>query len=135
MNKPIRLPIVYRKSKSFDGHESLRKASGIEQNRCMESTGTGGWNRQQTIGGTGRNAEADLKDLIRVMVKALVDAPERVVVTEKKGDNTLVIEVRVAEGDLGKVIGRKGRTAQAMRIILTGTSSKMKRRCVLAIVE
>jgi predicted RNA-binding protein YlqC (UPF0109 family) len=75
-----------------------------------------------------------MKELIEVMVKALVDAPEEVAVTEKKGEHTCVIEVRVAKGDVGRVIGKKGRTAEAMRIILTGISTKMRRRCVLEIV-
>jgi predicted RNA-binding protein YlqC (UPF0109 family) len=78
---------------------------------------------------------ADMKELIEVMAKALVDAPEEVVVTEKKGQHTSLIELRVAKGDIGKVIGKDGRTAQSMRIILAGASTKLRRRSVLEIVD
>jgi len=76
-----------------------------------------------------------MKELVEVMAKALVDAPEEVAVTEKKGQHTSVIELRVAKGDVGKVIGKKGRTAEAMRTIVAGASTKMRRRCVLEIVD
>jgi hypothetical protein len=76
-----------------------------------------------------------MKELIEVMAKALVDAPEEVTVTENKGDRTSVFELRVAKGDVGKVIGKEGRTAESMRIILTAASTKLRRRCVLEIVD
>jgi hypothetical protein len=76
-----------------------------------------------------------MKELIEVMAKALVDAPEQVTVMENKGDQTSVFELRVAKGDVGKVIGKEGRTAQSMRIILGAASAKLKRRCVLEIVD
>ena len=76
-----------------------------------------------------------MKDLIEVMAKALVDAPEEVAVTESKGEHTSVFELRVARGDMGKVIGKKGRTAQSMRIILAAASTKLRRRSVLEIVD
>ncbi len=76
-----------------------------------------------------------MKELVEVMAKALVDAPEEVAVTEKKGQQTSMIELRVAKGDVGKVIGKKGRTVEAMRIIVAGASTKMRRRCVLEIVN
>ena len=76
-----------------------------------------------------------MKDLIEVMAKALVDAPEEVAVTESKGEHTSVFELRVAKGDVGKVIGKEGRTAQSMRIILGAASAKLKRRSVLEIVD
>ena len=76
-----------------------------------------------------------MKELIEVMAKALVDAPEEVVVTEKKSEHTSVIELKVAKGDIGKVIGKKGRMAEAMRTILTGTCTKLRKRCVLEIVD
>ncbi len=60
-----------------------------------------------------------IKDLIRVIAQALVDDPEGVDVTEIKAQQTLVLELRVSKEDLGKVIGKKGRTAQAMRTILS----------------
>ena len=76
-----------------------------------------------------------MKQLIDVMAKALVDAPEEVAVTENKGEHTSVFELRVARGDVGKVIGKEGRTAQSMRIILAAASAKLRRRCVLEIVD
>ena len=76
-----------------------------------------------------------MKELIEVMVKALVDAPEEVVVTETKGQHTSVFELRVARGDMGKVIGKQGRMAESMRIILAGASTKLRRRSVLKIVD
>ena len=76
-----------------------------------------------------------MKDLIEIMAKALVDAPEEVAVTESKGEHTSVFELRVAKGDVGKVIGKEGRTAQSMRIILGAASAKLKKRCVLEIVD
>ena len=76
-----------------------------------------------------------MKDLIAYIAKALVDKPEEVVVTEKDGEQVTIIELRVAKEDLGKVIGKRGRTAEAMRTILTGASAKLKRRCVLELLE
>jgi len=58
-----------------------------------------------------------MKELIEVMAKALVDAPEEVVITETKGQHTSIFELRVARGDVGKVIGKDGRTAQSMRTV------------------
>ncbi len=76
-----------------------------------------------------------MKKLIEVMAKALVDAPEEVAVKETKGQHTSIFELKVAKGDVGKVIGKDGRTAQSMRIILAAASTKLKRRCVLEIVD
>ena len=76
-----------------------------------------------------------MKQLIEVMAKALVDAPEEVAVSENKGEHTSVFELRVARGDVGKVIGKEGRMAQSMRIILAAASAKLRRRCVLEIVD
>ena len=76
-----------------------------------------------------------MNKLIEVMAKSLVDAPEEVVVTEKKGVHTSMFVLRVARGDAGKVIGKDGQTAQAMRTILEAASAKLKRRCVLEIVD
>jgi predicted RNA-binding protein YlqC (UPF0109 family) len=76
-----------------------------------------------------------MKELIEIMAKALVDAPEEVVVAENKGEHTSVFELRVAKGDVGKVIGKSGRTAGSMRIILAAASTKLKRRSVLEIVD
>lgn len=76
-----------------------------------------------------------LKDIIEYMAKALVDDPEAVQVTEIEGEITSVIELRVSKSDLGKVIGKEGRTAKAMRTILTAASTKIKKRAVLEIIE
>ncbi len=76
-----------------------------------------------------------MKELVEYIAKALVDHPEDVVVTEISGERTSVIELAVAKDDLGKVIGKQGRTAKAMRTILTAASTKINKRSVLEIVE
>jgi len=76
-----------------------------------------------------------MKDLIEFIAKALVDKPEEVVVTEIEGEQTSVIELKVAKEDLGKVIGKQGRTARAMRTILSASSTKLRKRSVLEILE
>lgn len=73
--------------------------------------------------------------MIETMSKALVDKPEEVSVNEITGEKTTVYELKVAPGDLGKVIGREGKTAQAMRTILSAAGTKMGKRCVLEILE
>ena len=76
-----------------------------------------------------------MKDLISYIAQALVDHPDQVDVQEIKAQQTLVLELRVAKEDLGKVIGKKGRTAQAMRTILSCASAKEQKRVILEIVE
>jgi len=76
-----------------------------------------------------------MKDLIVYIVKALVDKPEEVVVTEIEGRQTSVMELKVAKEDIGKIIGKQGRTARAMRTILGAASAKINRRSVLEIIE
>jgi len=76
-----------------------------------------------------------LKDLVEFMAKALVDAPDDVEVNEIIGEQTLVVELKVAKEDLGKVIGKQGRTARSMRTILNAASTKLQKRSVLEIVE
>ena len=76
-----------------------------------------------------------LKELIETIAKALVDDPESVEVTEIEGEHNLLIELRVAKDDVGKVIGREGRTGQSMRTILTAASTKLGRRSHLDIVD
>ncbi len=76
-----------------------------------------------------------LKELIEFMARALVDSPENVKVSEIEGEQTSVIELRVAKEDLGKVIGKQGRTARAMRTILSAASTKIRKRAVLEIIE
>ncbi len=76
-----------------------------------------------------------MKNLIEILAKALVDYPDQVKVTEVEGENTSVIKLAVAKEDLGKVIGKQGRTARALRTILTAASAKIKKRAALEIVE
>ena len=76
-----------------------------------------------------------MRELIEYIAKALVDNPEEVAVSEVQGEVTSVIELRVAKSDLGKVIGKEGRTARAMRTLLTAASTKVKKRAVLEIIE
>jgi predicted RNA-binding protein YlqC (UPF0109 family) len=76
-----------------------------------------------------------MKNLVTQIAKALVDKPDEVAVAEVEGNQTTVLELTVAKEDLGKVIGKQGRTAQAMRTILSAVSSKCKKRTVLEIIE
>ncbi len=76
-----------------------------------------------------------MKSLVEQMSKALVDKPEDVVVTEVEGERTTVFELRVDTSDLGKVIGKQGKTARAMRTILSAAGTKLGKRCVLEILE
>lgn len=77
----------------------------------------------------------EMKLLIETIAKALVDNPEKVEVAEVEGEQTTVVELRVAKEDLGKVIGKEGRTARAMRQILAAASAKIRRHSVLEIIE
>ncbi|MDP3937628.1 MAG: KH domain-containing protein [Deltaproteobacteria bacterium] len=76
-----------------------------------------------------------MKELIEYIAKQLVDKPDEVAVTEIPGEQTSVIELRVAQDDIGKVIGKQGRTARAMRTILSAASTKLHKRSVLEILE
>ena len=76
-----------------------------------------------------------MKELIEYIAKALVDNPDQVHVNEIQGDQTSVLELKVAKEDLGKVIGKQGRSARAMRTILSAASTKLKKRTVLEIIE
>jgi predicted RNA-binding protein YlqC (UPF0109 family) len=76
-----------------------------------------------------------MKDLIAHIAKALVDKPEEVVVTEIEGQQIYLIELKVADEDIGKIIGKQGRTVQAIRTILGAASAKMKKRSSLEIIE
>ncbi|MBC2703888.1 MAG: KH domain-containing protein [Desulfobacula sp.] len=76
-----------------------------------------------------------MKELIEYIAKALVDNPDQVYVSEVSGDQTSVLELKVAKEDLGKVIGKQGRSARAMRTILSAASTKLKKRTVLEIIE
>ena len=76
-----------------------------------------------------------MKDLIIYIAKALVDNPDNVEVKEIAGEKTLIYELRVAQGDLGKVIGKEGRTAKAIRAIITAAAMKIGKRAQLEILE
>ena len=76
-----------------------------------------------------------MRELVELMVKALVDHPEEVVVTEVEGQHSSVIELKVAKDDIGKVIGKKGAHAQALRTIISAAGGKRKKRYVLEILE
>jgi predicted RNA-binding protein YlqC (UPF0109 family) len=76
-----------------------------------------------------------MRDLISYIARALVDNPDAVSVSEIEGNQTSVLELSVAKEDLGKVIGKQGRTARAMRTILSAASAKVKKRTVLEIIE
>ncbi|ADU61780.1 MAG: KH domain-containing protein [Pseudodesulfovibrio sp.] len=76
-----------------------------------------------------------LKEMIEYIAKSLVDNPDEVRVSEVEGEQTSVIELKVAKEDLGKVIGKQGRTARAMRTLLGAASTKAKKRSVLEILE
>ena len=76
-----------------------------------------------------------MKDLISDIVRALVDQPDQVSINEVEGGHTVVLELRVAQSDMGKVIGKQGRNAQALRTILSAAAGKLRKKYVLEIVE
>jgi predicted RNA-binding protein YlqC (UPF0109 family) len=76
-----------------------------------------------------------IKELVQYIAQAMVDNPGEVSVSEIEGNQTTVLELKVAKNDLGKVIGKQGRNAQAIRTILSAVSAKIKKRVVLEIVE
>ena len=76
-----------------------------------------------------------MKELIMIIAQALVDEPELVSVNEVDGNNTSILELRVAKADIGKVIGKQGRTAGALRTLLSAVSAKTKKRTLLEIMD
>jgi len=76
-----------------------------------------------------------MKELIEYVAKLLVDKPEEVVATEIHSEKTTVIELKVAQSDIGKVIGKQGKTARALRTILNAAGRKIGSRCILEIIE
>ncbi len=76
-----------------------------------------------------------MKDLIKCIAQALVDHPEQVEVLEVVSEQVLVLELKVAKEDIGKIIGKQGRTVRAIRTILSAASGKVKSRTVLEIIE
>jgi predicted RNA-binding protein YlqC (UPF0109 family) len=92
------------------------------------------WGKRKSWSGISR-AEVKMRDLVRLMAQALVDYPEQVEVTEVSGATTTILELRVAKEDMGKVLGKSGRNAEAMRTILGAAGKKLKKRAVLEIIE
>ena len=82
-----------------------------------------------------RAGDKEMKELIEYIAKSLVDHPDMVKVTEVEGERTSVIELSVAKEELGKIIGKQGNTARAMRTILSAASTKQKKRTILEIIE
>ena len=76
-----------------------------------------------------------MRELVEIMAKALVDNPDQLEVREIAGSDTLVIELKAAKEDMGKIIGKKGHNAQAMRTILNAASRKLNKRVVLEIID
>ena len=76
-----------------------------------------------------------MKALLELIAKSLVDQPEEVAVAEIEGEQTTVLELKVAQDDLGKVIGKQGRTARSIRTILAAAGMKLRKRVVLEILE
>jgi predicted RNA-binding protein YlqC (UPF0109 family) len=76
-----------------------------------------------------------VKDLVDFIARALVDNPDQVAVSEIAGNQTTVLELKVAKEDLGKIIGKQGRNAQAIRLILAAAAAKQKKRTILEILE
>ena len=76
-----------------------------------------------------------MKELVEVIAKSLVENPDEVVVTEKEDDRTIVIELRVAQSDMGKVIGKQGRIAKASRSVVKAASAKESKKVIVDIVQ
>lgn len=76
-----------------------------------------------------------MKEIIETIVQALVDQPDRVTVKEIGGAHTSILELKVAKADIGKVIGKQGRTVTALRTILSAVSAKANKRTVLEVLE
>jgi uncharacterized protein len=76
-----------------------------------------------------------MKELVEYIAKSLVDQPDAVKVTEVEGERTSVIELSVAKEDMGRIIGKQGRTATAMRTLLNAAGMKQKKRTILEIIE
>ena len=79
--------------------------------------------------------EVSMKDLVEYIAKALVDEVERIEISEIAGNQTNIIELKVAKADIGKVIGRQGRTADAIRTILNCAAAKLSKRYILQIID
>lgn len=87
------------------------------------------------MGGGSTEGIAELEELVRYVSRALVDEPDDVRVATVEDDRAVVLELTVAEDDLGKVIGKDGRTARAIRTVLAASSARLKKRAILEILE
>jgi len=76
-----------------------------------------------------------MKELVEVIAKSLVEHPEEVVVTEREGEKATVLELRVAQSDMGKVIGKQGRIAKAIRAVVKAAASKENRKIIVEIIQ
>ena len=76
-----------------------------------------------------------MKELVEVIAKALVEHPEEVVVTENQSEKAIVVELRVAQSDLGKVIGKQGRIAKAIRSVVKAAAAKEERKVIVEIMQ
>ena len=76
-----------------------------------------------------------MKELVEVIAKSLVEHPDEVIVTEKEDDKSIVVELRVAQSDMGKVIGKQGRIAKAIRSVVKAASTKESRKVIVDIVQ
>ena len=79
--------------------------------------------------------ENSITEILTVLIKALVDEPDEVQITESAGKKTMVFEARVSKNDMGKVIGRRGRTIEALRTIVGACGAKKKQRCIFQIID
>ncbi|MBR5360700.1 MAG: KH domain-containing protein [Lachnospiraceae bacterium] len=76
-----------------------------------------------------------MKELVEVIARSLVDKPDEVTVTQREDDNAIVVELRVAQSDMGKVIGKQGRIAKALRTVVKAASSKETKKVIVDIVD
>jgi predicted RNA-binding protein YlqC (UPF0109 family) len=105
-----------------------------QQKKARKTLGDESRAAQNQIGQR-EDKEVKMKALIKYIAQALVDYPEDVRVSETEGQTTVIIGLKVAKDDIGKVLGKQGRTVSAMRIILSGASGKVKKRAILEIIE
>lgn len=88
-----------------------------------------------TANGCMTKEDRRMKELVEYIAKCLVDHPDQVVVTEIHSEKTIVVELKVAPSDIGKIIGKEGNTARALRTILNASGRKLGSRCILEILE
>ncbi len=79
--------------------------------------------------------ETSIANIVEMLIKALVDEPDQVQVTESRGEQTIILEARVSKKDMGKVIGRHGRTIESLRTIVGACGSKKRQRCIFQVID